>query len=95
MKVTQHAKERIEERCGLSKDAQLKLSAKALETGVTHAQAKGRLKKYFVALYLYKRNANNIRVFGEYVFLFAGETLITVLNLPNNLKKLAKVSKTE
>lgn len=39
------------------------------------------------SLFFKNYNANNIRLFGDYAYIFAGETLVTVIPVPANLKK--------
>lgn len=91
--ITQHAYDRSKERLGFDRPATDKMALKAFTDGVAHGQAKGRLKRYFDKLYLEYKNANNVRVYGENIFLFSGSTLITVYQLPHDLKKLAQKSK--
>lgn len=83
--VTNHAKQRTKDRLGVSKKVANKIAGKALEHGVTHALAKGKLKSYLDKLYLSHKSANNLRVYNRKVYLFDKNILITVLNLPNNL----------
>lgn len=83
--VTNHAKQRTKDRLGVSKKIADKIANKALEHGVTHALAKGKLKAYLDKLYLSHKSANNLRVYNRKVYLFDRTVLITVLNLPNNL----------
>lgn len=90
MKVAKHATERADERMGLSPEPFRKMAGKAFKDGITHAQANGAFKRYLTRIYLAKRNANNLRVYGEFVYLFHGEILITVYNLPNEFKEVAK-----
>jgi hypothetical protein len=84
MKLTRHSKERIEERVGLSKEASEKMAQKALQFGITHGETVGQFNKFLTRLCMKNRAINNIRVYNRYVFLFAKETLITVLNLPHD-----------
>ncbi|MDD3029787.1 MAG: hypothetical protein PHS57_05865 [Alphaproteobacteria bacterium] len=65
----------------------MKVTNNAFDKGITHTQTSGSLKRYLDGLYLRERKANNIRIYGDKVFLFAGETLITVLRLPQKYKK--------
>lgn len=90
MKITQHAYDRGEERCGLNLKSFRKLAEKALHEGIKHSDTTGQLKKYFDALYFQHRNANNVRVYGEFTYLFCNERLITVLHLPNQFKKIVQ-----
>lgn len=87
--VTDHAKQRTKDRLGVSKKIANKVASKALEHGITHASAKGNLKSYLDKLYLSHKTANNIRVYNRKIYIFDGHILITVLNLPNNLIKIA------
>jgi len=61
----------------------------AFNKGLTHAQAIGRLSKYFDKLYLEHETANNVRIYANYVWIFANETLVTVFPIPNRLKQNA------
>jgi hypothetical protein len=88
MKITKHAAQRGNERLGLTNDSFVKLSAKALKKGIKHCDCKGQLKKYIDALYLKHKTANNIRIYGEFVYLFCNEILITVFQLPVEFKKV-------
>jgi hypothetical protein len=72
----------MKERCGCNKSAHQKIAATALEKGITHAQTSGSLKRYLDSLFLKHRTANNLRIWGDKVFVFRGDVLITVLQLP-------------
>jgi hypothetical protein len=86
--LTQHAIDRCEQRMGLRFDSLQRMADKALEEGITHAQARGRLKRFCDGLYLEHCSANNIRIFGEFIFVFNRNVLITILHVPNKLKHL-------
>lgn len=81
--ISYHAKDRIRERCGLPKKSVERNAMLALQKGLTHNEATGRLKKYFDWLYFQNRNGNNIRVYNNHVYIFKGTALITVLPLPH------------
>ena len=62
----------------------------ALEKGVRYEDTCGAMRRYLD--YLYWRGngcANNIRVYGDHVYLFRDELLITVLNVPPAHRKRA------
>lgn len=88
--ITEHAAERMRERLALDAKASAKLALRAFVAGKKHTQCKGNLKKYVDELYRQKETCNNIRVYGEVIFLFAGNNLVTVYHLPNELKAIAK-----
>jgi hypothetical protein len=85
IKLTRHSLKRLKERVGLPKKACQKHAEKAFADGLTHSDMKGQAKRYIDKLYLEHRNANNIRAYGEFIFLFKNNTLITVLNKPKNI----------
>lgn len=87
MNLTNHATERMNERCGLNKKSAIRLADKALKNGISHKDTNGSLNKYLTKLFFYNNNANNIKLYGEYIFVFADELLITVMCLPNKYKK--------
>lgn len=88
--ITEHAYDRAKERLSMNRTAFIKLSEKAFTDGMVHSEAAGNLKKYIDKLVLsYKKAASNIRIYGENVFLFSGDRLITVYQVPPNLKKSA------
>lgn len=84
--VSKHAETRMKERCGINKRSAQKMAEKAFKMGVTHSQTKGNLKKWVTSLYFSHKTANNIRLYGDKAYIFAGETLITVLQVPSNLR---------
>jgi predicted HAD superfamily Cof-like phosphohydrolase len=88
VQVSHHAEQRIKDRIGVSKKIADKVAERALEKGITHSETTGRLRRLIDALYLKDRRANNIRIYAEKIYLFADNTLITVINLPNKYKKI-------
>lgn len=63
------------------------MAEKAFNEGITHKQTKGRLHKWVTSLFFENCNANNIRLYGDNAYIFCGETLVTVIPIPSNLKK--------
>lgn len=88
--VTKHAYKRMKERCGYSKSTCQRMAEKAFAEGVSHADVSGRLDKYFYQLYCYDYSANNLRIYGEFVYVFSDHNLVTVMLLPNDLKDSVK-----
>jgi hypothetical protein len=93
--ITAHAFERGKERLGLSEKPFQKMAMKAFISGIMHSETVGELKKFISDLYNVQKNANCIRIYGEVIYLFADNTLITVLHLPNELKKYLPLIKTQ
>lgn len=77
----------MKERCGFNRKAQDRMAEKAFNEEITHKQTKGGLHKWVTSLFFKNCNANNIRLYGDNAFIFCGETLVTVIPIPSNLKK--------
>lgn len=92
MIITNHAYERAKERLGWTQKVLEKMSSKALSEGIRHSDTKGRLNKYITATYFSYKTANNIRIYGENVYLFDKDVLITVYQLPNNLRSHGNIT---
>lgn len=85
MKITDHGEDRLDERVGLSRTASERLVRKVLDLGLKREETSGPLRRY-----LNRRKMNNVIVYGEHIYLFDREILVTVLHLPNNLKKIVR-----
>ena len=90
--ITDHALNRARERLRWNADTIARMAEKALNDGVAHADTRGRLNRYLSMLYLSHRTGNNTRIYGEHIYVFHDNLLITVLNLPHRLKRSAKAS---
>ena len=77
----------MKERCGFNRKSQERMAKKAYQKGTTHSQTRGRLNKWVTSLYFRNRNADNIRIYGDYAYIFCGETLVTVFPVPADLRK--------
>ena len=99
--ITKHGSERIRERIGVNKKSALRQAELALSRGLKHSDTKGRLKKWIDSKVLtHKRSKhafNEIRIYNSKLFVFESEdieNLITVIEIPNNLKDIAnKINK--
>ena len=94
IEISNHGFDRMHERLGLNKKAITRMVEKAYELGLTHNQASGNLYKYISQQHnLYKHKGSCIKIYGENVFIFNQQVnkiiLVTVFQLPNNLKSLA------
>lgn len=87
-RLTQHAIERAGERLSWNAFTLQRMADVALRNGIQHTGTTGRLRRYFDRLYLEEGKANNVRIYGHHVYIFAGESLITVMHLPNEFKKV-------
>lgn len=87
VEITRHAEQRIRERMGLNKKSIERMAQKAYDNGIKHSETKGRLRKYITKVYFQNENANNIRLYGNMLYIFSNERLITVFYLPRDLTK--------
>lgn len=93
--ITRHANQRVRQRVGIPKKAVKRYVETAYLDGLSHGELCGGLKRYIDGVYLQKRCANDIRVYGEFVFLFQNARLITITNLPNRYKRVAREQQRE
>ena len=87
--ITDHASKRIKQRMGIKKKAQYKTVERAYSKGIRHCEVNGRLKRYVDKAYLSHGKSNNIRIYGDNMFLFHNNVLLTVCVLPTDLKSVA------
>lgn len=86
--ITNHVYIRAKERCGLKHKSLDRIALKAFNNGKVHNDYKGRAKSYLDKVYLMYENINNMRIYGEYIFLFNYNVLITVYLIPRNILRL-------
>jgi len=86
--VTDHGRNRIHERCGIGAKAAGRIAKIVFEKGLTYAETTGPLNRYINSLYMYNETANNIRMYGDKVYIFCGEVLVTVLDLPRKYRTI-------
>ena len=90
LEATKHAYDRAKERLSWKKKTLDRMMRKAFEEGVTHSDTTGQLNKYITDLWFKYKTANNIRIYGENVYLFRFTKLITLYRLPTELTKHVK-----
>lgn len=82
MTITRHAYKRGKQRLGLNAKALERMVETALDEGTPHKDTKGAFKRYLNGLYLQYKQANNIRVYGQHIYLFRRDRLITIYHVP-------------
>ena len=87
MRLSNHAKMRMKQRCGLNSKSCERMTKKAFEEGVHHNQTKGLLNKWVTSLYFKNQKANNIRLYGDKAYIFCDDVLVTVIQIPSDLTK--------
>lgn len=86
MNVTRHARKRLHERDGTNKASAERKALLALERGCRLEDTKGRLHLWMLEQ-KEKGSADNLIVYGDKLFIFNGDTLITVTVLPPDIRK--------
>lgn len=89
MHITRHGAERVRERLGVPKRAVARRAALALERGRPREDFSGSFRKYLDAKFRLHHVADNMRVFGNHLFLFQGDILITAWTIPLCFRKAA------
>ncbi len=90
--ITDHAYLRAKERLSLSSTSLDRLAEKAFKEGIGVAQTKSKLHRYLDKLWLSYKTCNNMKIYGEVIYMFKGSVLITLYQLPNEMKKYIKLS---
>ena len=88
--ITQHGKSRTKSRLGLrNRQAKQKIN-KAFREGLKHSECTGELELFANRVFFRSgQKANNLRIHKHNVYIFAGNNLITVYQIPENLWELA------
>jgi hypothetical protein len=89
VRVSNHGNKRIRSRCGVPKKSVARIAKMAFDQGIRHCETTGALNKYITAQYFYNETANNIRIYADKVYIFSGEILVTVLELPHRFRRAA------
>lgn len=82
--LTQHSVEKTKERIGLSKKLTEKNAQKAYEHGLTHAECKAGLRRYVDKRFFINVNANNVRIYHHYVYIFCNQNLLRCFRFRTN-----------
>lgn len=86
IRITQHAFDRAKERLKLNNEAFKRLTAMAFCFGIQKEETRGKLRKY-VDERCFEHPHNDIRIYGENIFIFKEDALITVFQIPFAVRK--------
>ena len=89
--LTHHACKRARERLSWNHSTLERMSGRAFELGLKTNNTGGRLKRYLDGVWDNHKEANDLRLYGETLFVFSNHRLITIWHLPPDLRPLAKV----
>jgi len=85
--ISDHAYKRAKERLGLNQKALDRMAEKAFNDGFKHGETKGTLQKYITKLWFDHKNCNNVRIYGENIYFFRENKLVTLYRLHRKLIK--------
>ena len=95
--ITDHAKRRVKERCGIKKSSADRYAKLAFSRGNIRKNYTGAIRKWLDKLYTPDKDGD-VYVFGETAFVFAENKnenkaiLVTAIPVPSNLARLAKLN---
>ena len=94
--LTKHAIDRARDRLSLSEKSLQRLSEKAFFEGIKHGDTKGKLNRFISRKYFNNPAATNIRIYGEVIYFFSSDfTLMTLYQIPNEIKKVVNKKRNE
>ena len=93
--ITNHGKKRMYQRAGITKGSADKMAKKILQNGFTHAETRGSLNHFLYRKWKDHHFANNMRVYGNQLYIFRNESLIAVLMIPEPIMQDMKRNLTE
>ena len=93
IQISRHAEKRLRERNGLNKKSMQRIAERAFNNGLEHRDTTGNLRKWLLSLKDKRNNVNKIMIYGHQVYLFAGNILVTVFDVPGNLRKNVDIAK--
>ena len=91
IRLTTHACERARQRYRWNSQTLNRMALKAFEQGLKRKNTKGYLKIYLDKRWETHKKVSHFRLYGEIVFVFYYNNLITLWPLPAELRSLAKV----
>ena len=90
LRISYHAYDMAKERLSWKPAVLDKMAERAYKEGIKYSDTTGKLKRYIAKIFLQYRTANNIRIYGQNIYFFAGKTLITLYRVPTGLIKYLK-----
>lgn len=83
--ISEHAKKRSKSRANFKGNNLLHMAKKAYFKGLGFTNARGKILEFIKQKYHTEYRANNIKVYGRFVYIFRNNVLLTVIDLPQYL----------
>ncbi len=80
--ITEHAMTRMKERCGWNRKTAVRMMKKVYDNGKRPEEIKGRIGHWVRERMARRDNKEECRLYGEHLFVFKKNVLITVLVIP-------------
>lgn len=79
--VTRHAADRMRERGGLNRKSIQRIANQVYFNGYPIERTKGRLRKWMYKISKSNPSAQNLRIYGDKLYIFSNDVLITVFKI--------------
>lgn len=79
--VTRHAADRMLERGGLNRKSIQRIANQVYSNGYPIERTKGRLRKWMYKISKSNSSAQNLRIYGDKLYIFSNDVLITVFKI--------------
>ncbi len=89
--ISEHAYMRLKERNGWNRKASSRMINKVYQRGLRPEQVKGYLKSWINNKAEYEKDGNELILFGEKLYIFNGNTMLTVIPIPSNSYLLREI----
>jgi hypothetical protein len=88
--VTDYARHRCRKRLGIPASASERMAAKAKAEGIPRTELSGGIRRYLDSRWVRHGRKNDIRVYGQDVFIFDDNRLVTAWPLPSRYRSYKK-----
>ena len=85
--ISNHAYKRARQRISWSRNALNRMTVLAYTCCIRRYQLKGKLKYFTNDLMFGYEKQSNIRIYGEVIYIFRHQTLVTLYQIPSDLRK--------
>ena len=93
LKITKHAYQRGKERLSWKRKTLERMADKAFFKGVNYPKTRGKLRRYVEELCENHGHKVSVKIYGENLYIFKHNVLITVYRVPNELIGILKCCK--
>lgn len=85
--ISEHAMKRLRERNGWSKKTALRMMKKVYDNGIRMDKTKSSIRKWLASQIDVTAKGYYYIIYGQFAYLFNYNTLVTLINIPNQLRE--------